>query len=64
MKNPSIRKYYQDLKKLFPGINFSEGKFLRELKGSLEEYDDPAEHHFCGFSSGRRVAPSPSFMVS
>ena len=39
MKNPNVRKYYLILKNLFPKINFAEGKFLHELKLSLDEYE-------------------------
>lgn len=40
MKNPNVRKYYLLLKNLFPRINYAEGKFLHELKLSLNEYEE------------------------
>lgn len=38
MRNTNIHIYYNVLKKLFPRINYKEGRFLRDFKKSLSEY--------------------------
>lgn len=38
MRNINVTKYYMILKGLFPQINFSEGRFLKDFKDCLIEF--------------------------
>lgn len=39
MKNKNIRTYYKILKGLFLNIDFKEGRFLKDSKNQLKEYE-------------------------
>ena len=62
MKNKNIRKYYLLIKILFPKINFSEGKFLHELKLSLIELE--ADNHNLTYEDIVNTFGSPETLVS
>lgn len=62
MKNKNIRKYYLLIKALFPRINFSEGKFLHELKLSLIELE--ADNHNLTYEDIVNTFGSPETLVS
>lgn len=38
MKNKNCTIYYQNIKSLFPKVDYKEGRFLRDLRKQIEEY--------------------------
>lgn len=61
MKNTYTNEYYQKVRELLPEINFKEGRFLRDIKKVLTDYEKT--HPKCTYEDLVKEFESPDEVV-